>query len=792
MGNGAATAAHVRGGAAAEEPNGASASLGRTVKCLSPVRSRSSLSRRESPLKRAPLPPPPQDLQTPCANSERVKEEKAFETVRRKSLKTKRRLSLRLGRRILCADEPEAPKASRRRRPRKPLLSGAEADVRVKYSIHRKELGCGHYGIVRRCQDRVTKQYFACKTIKKGRSEQHRSNLKDEVEILRSVSHPNIIQLVDVFEEEKYVHLVTELCDGGEMFDQIIAKTRSGTGKYSEADAANLLWKILDAVRYLHAHDICHRDLKPENFLFTTGREAKDGSGPGGGLELKLIDFGLSCRCEKGTKLTSRVGTPYYIAPEVLARSYGKECDLWSVGVIMYILLCGFPPFCGESDEEIFAAIEEGRVRFPSPEWDDVSQEAKYLIANLLDQDPVSRLSADQAMNHCWYKVVEKGEYVLSVGEQMRNFAGMNKLKKVALNVIAHHLNEHEIAHLRDAFTQLDANGDGRITVDELRQAMNEHSSPAADSDLQQLLASIDIAGSNNLDYREFIAATMDYNIFIREENLQRAFEFFDTKKRGSISLADLVDVFGSMVQAREILGSVDLDGDGKISYEEFKAMMRREGKMTGRGSDSSSEDSEREREREREREQERESLTPAFKSPVQASPRSSLLTSLKRWQAEHRCAENEKTGSFERRFNDLESEQTHPSAFAMEEGPLESRESSSSNATESVGREECLAEVAAMCTSPATPDPKKEKLEGTEHLEEEPAMHDGVVVEHVTGHSRDSESSDATEPVARESWSSETTDPCAPAAEDGDEGLGTKKLSPTEIAEVLQALQRS
>ncbi|CAN0046355.1 unnamed protein product, partial [Sphacelaria rigidula] len=164
---------------------------------------------------------------------------------------------------------------------------------------------------------------------------------------------------------------VTELCTGGELFDRIIAKTESEEGCFSEQDAAKIVHAILGAIEYIHnEHNICHRDLKPENFLFKTTEDES---------ELKIIDFGLS-RFEDGSEaMTTRVGTPYYIAPEVLLKKYDKACDLWSIGVIIFILLCGYPPFHGRNDAEIFQAVQRVQYRFLSPEWDEVSSEAKQV-----------------------------------------------------------------------------------------------------------------------------------------------------------------------------------------------------------------------------------------------------------------------------------------------------------------------------------------------------------------------------------------------------------------------------
>jgi calcium-dependent protein kinase len=231
--------------------------------------------------------------------------------------------------------------------------------------------------------DRKTKEWYAIKSIRKSKVNKIEV-LKREIDILKEVNHPNIIKLIEVHEDLKYLHLITELCTGGELFDRIIAKTQSPEGHFSEKDAANLIRDILDAIAYCHDEkQIVHRDLKPENFLFASSADD---------APVKIIDFGLSRHeVNPGSMMKTKVGTPYYVAPEVLKRKYTKSCDIWSIGVITYILLCGYPPFYGDSDTQIFDSVRAGRFDFPSPEWDTMSDAAKDFISCLLKKDPEER-----------------------------------------------------------------------------------------------------------------------------------------------------------------------------------------------------------------------------------------------------------------------------------------------------------------------------------------------------------------------------------------------------------------
>lgn len=372
-----------------------------------------------------------------------------------------------------------------------------------------------------------------------------------------------------MFEGNRHLHLVTELCTGGELFDRIIAR-----GHYSEADAAVLVRKICDAVKHCHDRDICHRDLKPENFLFET---------PAEDAELKVIDFGLS-RMDDGLSagvMTTRVGTPYYIAPEVLGRHYDKSCDLWSIGVITYILLCGYPPFYGDTDPEIFASVRAGRYDFDSPEWAHVSAEAKDLISRLLLLDASKRLTADEALRHPWLSGFAPSTEInlnSNIFSSLKRFTGNNKLKKAALAVIADQMTENEIVELKNQFMAIDADGNGVITVAELADALRTMGHGMIESEVTELVKGIDIDGDGLVDYPEFLAATMKRNLANKEEYLVNAFNYFDTKKQGVITKADLVQFMGSEDQAQEVINEVDVNGDGMISFEEFVGMMERKG----------------------------------------------------------------------------------------------------------------------------------------------------------------------------------------------------------------------
>mmetsp|Transcript_22100 Transcript_22100/g.37902 ORF Transcript_22100/g.37902 Transcript_22100/m.37902 type:complete len:398 (-) Transcript_22100:164-1357(-) len=293
-----------------------------------------------------------------------------------------------------------------------PSLIGEIGNIGLKYHVDRRVLGTGHNGSVRECIDRFTGQRCAIKTIRKRSPAVKPGSLEREIMLLQEMNHPSIVGLIDVFEDDEYVHIITDLCEGGELFDKIVEKTANAHGDnvsapcFPEEEAAKILHQILSAVKYMHQCGIVHRDIKPENILFETTAEDSP---------IKIIDFGLARRYSEGDSLmTSMVGTPYYIAPEILRRKYNKSCDLWSVGVIAYILLCGYPPFNGANNRAVYEAVLRGRYIFPTEEWSHVSREARDFVRNLLQIDARKRMTVDQALNHPWMRKNVDADAVMS------------------------------------------------------------------------------------------------------------------------------------------------------------------------------------------------------------------------------------------------------------------------------------------------------------------------------------------------------------------------------------------
>lgn len=451
------------------------------------------------------------------------------------------------------------------------ILGKPYEDVKAYYTLGR-ELGRGQFGVTYLCTDNKTRLQYACKSISKRKlvSKSDKEDMRREIQIMQHLSgQANIVEFKGAYEDKQSVHLVMELCAGGELFDRIIAK-----GHYSERAAASVCRSIVNVVHICHFMGVMHRDLKPENFLLSDKSEK---------ALLKATDFGLSVFIDEGKVYRDIVGSAYYVAPEVLRRKYGKEIDIWSAGVILYILLSGVPPFWAETEKGIFDAVLKGDIDFESEPWPKISNSAKDLVRKMLTQDPKKRITSAQVLDHPWLR--EGGEASdkpidSAVLSRMKQFRAMNKLKKLALKVIAENLSAEEIQGLKSMFTNMDTDNSGTITYEELKTGLARLGSKLTEAEVKQLMEAADVDGNGTIDYIEFITATMHRYKLDRDEHLYKAFQHFDTDNSGYITRDELEAAMqkygmGDAATIKEIISEVDSDNDGKINYDEFCAMMR-------------------------------------------------------------------------------------------------------------------------------------------------------------------------------------------------------------------------
>ena len=458
-----------------------------------------------------------------------------------------------------------------------------------KLYIKKKILGRGSFGIVYLVKQRYLSRYFAMKVIKKSqtKAKEEEENLMNEVDILRKLDHPNIVKITDFYSLKTEYNIITEYCQEGELFDEIKANS-----PFNEALAAWYLKQILSAVSYCHNMNIIHRDLKPENILIV--KRQKNGFHP-----IKIIDFGTAKVFQKEKAEHVLIGSAYYIAPEVLSRNYTELCDLWSCGVIMYILLTGRPPFNGSSEEEIMKKIKDGVYDLKKYPWGVISEEAKDLLKGLLQVNTKKRLTAKAALEHKWFKIEKTQSTVTAYNVKHRQLNKLidnlmkdrsdNILRCAVIALLVH--NSIQLNQAHDAvklFNQIDKNGDGKISKDELFNGLQPYKKDISDEQLRKqvdiIFNNIDSDHNGYLEYEEFVRAAIDKDHFLSVNFLQFAFNYFDKDHDGEITLEEVKNKFflsdknRNSVKAQEQLqksfNEIDINGDGKLSFEEFGKMM--------------------------------------------------------------------------------------------------------------------------------------------------------------------------------------------------------------------------
>jgi calcium-dependent protein kinase len=455
------------------------------------------------------------------------------------------------------------------------LIQGHDGDPFIKYQ-QIKELGEGSYGKVYKVFDRINKTYRAMKKIKKDIiTNKEETKIRKEIEILKMLDHPNILKIYEFYNTKSKFYIVTELLSGGELFHRI-----SNNQCLEESVALYIMKQILLAVNYCHQKGIIHRDLKPENILIEDGDEKF--------FNVKIIDFGTSETFKGGSVLTKQIGTAYYIAPEVLLNKYNEKCDLWSCGVIMYILLSGTPPFKGKSEADIIRSVKSGKFTFNPKLWNNISSASKDLICKLLEVDVEKRYSAEQALMHPVFSDYESQTQTTQENRQtekmitnMSKYMAYKNLQRASLYFIIHNcIPKEEFKEMKNLFIKFDSNCDGKLTKEELSLGFKKYRQiKLSEDELDSLMTNVDMDKSGFIEYEEFLTATFNPDILLTERNLKCAFNLFDRDGSGNISADELKEVFDVFSDYdsklwNKLISEVDSDGDGEISFEEFKKMM--------------------------------------------------------------------------------------------------------------------------------------------------------------------------------------------------------------------------
>ena len=421
-----------------------------------------------------------------------------------------------------------------------------------------KFLGEGSYAAVYCVENKITGAKHAMKIIDKSSncSDETDIEILNEITILRTLDHPNILKIFEFYSTKESYSIVTELCKGGELFQEIVDK-----GPFDEVYSAYVMFQILSAINYCHGMKIVHRDLKPENILIVE----RDKNGM---PRIKIADFGTSKMFEKGAVQRKLVGSSYYIAPEVLKKHYDEKCDIWSCGVIMYILLSGRPPFAGDNDREIMDKVAKGRYDLETSPFDSVSSSSKDLIKKEL------------------FNKIKDESTLKKMVNNLKSYKRDSIIQETALAYLVHNFPQmKDVVNACKLFNQIDVNGDGKINKQEfLKGLQNKISSDTLAKDVDQIFKNIDMDNNGYIEYEEFVRAAVSKEYFINENVLRFAFRYFDKDNSGEITFDEIESVFKESIAdktkvheaLKQIISEVDQNGDGIISFEEFADIMKK------------------------------------------------------------------------------------------------------------------------------------------------------------------------------------------------------------------------
>merc|ERR1712194_481435 len=410
-----------------------------------------------------------------------------------------------------------------------------------------------------------SKAKFAVKGFKlTGINGERKEELTNEMEIFLGMDHPHVARLNGVYETSDMLYLVMECMSGGELFKRICEKKR-----FSEKDAVEAAYQMLLALAYIHSHGIVHRDIKLENYLY----ESTEGN------HLKMIDFGFSKVWTPNTKLHLSCGTLAYVAPEVLGQSYTSQCDMWSYGVTVFILLMGYMPFSGTEDQQT-NAIKQGKWKKKEKEWKNISPSAQDFISSLLVVDTKKRLSAEDALKHNWMAkrahMSDDMKHVdQSVADNLVSFGQASRFRRACMEMMAWSLTNDERKEVRDAFLELDTDRSGAISMQEFKKVMKDKFH-ISDQKAQEAFEALDTSHHDEIHYTDFLAAMTSTGIRMHDDLLKATFNRFDTDNSGFIDKEDLKKVLGEAFEGESIdhLMEEAHAHDGKISLEDFVAFM--------------------------------------------------------------------------------------------------------------------------------------------------------------------------------------------------------------------------
>ena len=450
--------------------------------------------------------------------------------------------------------------------------------------IRGKKIGSGSFGTVYEAKNLIFNNKAAMKKIVK-KENMNRLLIKNEIDILKKLSHPNIVRIYEFYESANCFYLINEYCDEGELYNYINKST------LNEQQLAIIFYQVFSGLCYLHENKILHRDLKPENILIS--KKEVDLLSEEEYFWIQIIDFGTAKIFEPDKNEKSIVGSAYYIAPEVLNKDYNEKCDTWSVGVILYMFLTGRPPFGGKNNEEIVKSIKTKNVDEKNPRLLQRSQEVRDLVNGLLDKDINKRLSAKEALNHQWFKKFNgrklfenfKEEDIQIYIDNLLQYSFHSKIQQLVIAFLVHNLPTTDSKrNILKLYRYFNLSGDCKLTKEELVNGLSKYKEKEeVNEKVDNLFLLLDSDNNGYIEYEEFLRACLDKNEVLTDEYLKYAFKFLDKENKGKLSVYEIINAFleegNNTDKLFEIaltkdISLVDVDGDGIIDFKEFKQLM--------------------------------------------------------------------------------------------------------------------------------------------------------------------------------------------------------------------------
>ena len=454
------------------------------------------------------------------------------------------------------------------------VISEAKKDPYVDYTVL-KTIGEGSFGKVYLVKHKINGVVRAMKVIHRTDKDADLEVL-NEINILKKIDHPNIVKIFGFFISKSNYYLLTEYCEGGDLFDLI------NSNNFTEMQVAYIMYQIFSAINYCHKMKIIHRDIKPENILISKNE--------GELYRVKICDFGTSQIFRRGDKQDVVVGSLFYIAPEVLNQNYNFKCDLWSCGVIMYILLTGKVPFGGKDEKTIFHNIKN--EDYNKVLLEKHTKQSKNLINKLLEKDPEIRINAEKAINHKFFYIYRTKECLNDMTDEtierylnnLKKYKCKSVLQETAIAYLIHNYpDSQEVIDACKLFNKIDIKGKGKISLEDFRSGLSillNRERPSKDD--EEIFENLDVDKNNYVNYEEFVRAAVDMKEFLNDKVLKFVFKYFDQDNKGEITTNEIAYIFKRHINSKDvsealnkIISEVDEDRDGKIKYQEFCKLMK-------------------------------------------------------------------------------------------------------------------------------------------------------------------------------------------------------------------------